>query len=237
VVRTSRISPDPFDILRHYALGDLIGYKDDEGSPTVWARDEYRGVHLLGTIGIPKSQKRYVLHPKFELRFNTAFDQVMSGCASLNRTGYTWITPDLVAGYRALHDMGFAHSFEAWCDGQLAGGCFGVQIGGYISVESMFYKVSHASKAAYGQTLLRLKERGFQIVDSNPVKDAARNYGEEWIPQWRFEELLHPAMETHATLADHIPCMPLPAQVRRKLPLSRLVRKVAIRFGRYVGFA
>lgn len=236
MIRTSHISADPFVILRHYALGDLIGYKGGEGSPTVWARDGHRGVHLLDEIRIPKSQKRYVLDPRFELRFNTAFNEVVRGCASLDRTGYTWITPELVAGYRALHEMGFAHSFEAWCDGQLAGGCFGVQIGGYISVESMFYHVSHASKAAYGQTLLRLKERGFKLVDSNPVQDPARNYGEEWIRQWRFEELLGPAMEAHATLADHIPCLPLPEAVQRKLPFSRFVRKVAIRVGRYVGF-
>ena len=237
MVRTTHISADPFDILRHYALGDLIGYKADEGSPTVWARDEHRGVHLLGEIRIPKSQTRYVLNPKFELRFNTAFEQVVSGCADLGRTGYTWITPDLITGYRALHEMGFAHSFEAWCEGELAGGCFGVQIGGYMSVESMFYRVSHASKAAYGQTLYRLKERGFRIVDSNPVKDAARNYGEEWIPQWRFEEVLRDAMEVHATLADHIPCLRLPAKVRRRLPLARLARKMAIRMGKYMGRA
>lgn len=236
MIRTSHISADPMVILRHYALGDMIGYKGDEGSPTVWSRDGHRGVHLLDEIRIPKSQKRYVLHPKFELRFNTAFDEVVSSCASLDRTGYTWITPELIAGYRALHKMGFAHSFEAWCDGQLAGGCFGVQIGGYISVESMFYRVSHASKAAYGQTLLRLKERGFKLVDSNPVKDAARNYGEQWIRQWHFEELLGPAMQAQATLADDIPCRPLPQEVQRKLPLARFVRKVAIRVGRYVGY-
>jgi len=236
VVRTSHISADPFEILRHYALGDLIGYKDDEGSPTVWARDEHRGVHLLRAISVPRSQKRYVFDPKFEIRFNTAFDRVLRGCANLDRTGYTWITPDLFEGYSALHKMGFAHSFEAWCDGQLAGGCFGVQIGGYVSVESMYYNISHASKAAYGQTLYHLKERGFRVVDSNPVKDAARNYGEEWIPQWRFEELLDAAMKTPATLTNQTPSALLPDEVRRKLPLARFVRKVAIRVGRYVGF-
>ncbi|HYE21078.1 MAG TPA: leucyl/phenylalanyl-tRNA--protein transferase [Tepidisphaeraceae bacterium] len=234
MLRTSRITSDPLDILRHYALGDLVGYQKNEDTPTVWQREAHRGVHLLGEVRVPKSQRRYVFHPKFELRFDTAFEAVLRACAE-RPTGRSWVTPPLVDGYLALHRMGFAHSFEAWCDGQLAGGCFGVQIGSYISVDSMFYTVSNASKAAYGQALVRLKERGFTLVDSNPVSDEARNYGEEWVPQWRYEELLAAAIDGHATLADHVPCPPLPDKVRRGLPLARFVRKVAVKVQRYVG--
>jgi leucyl/phenylalanyl-tRNA--protein transferase len=109
----------------------------------------------------------------------------------------------------------------------LAGGCFGVQIGSYISVESMFYRVSHASKAAYGRTLLHLKQRGFTLVDSNPVDDPSRNYGEEWIPSWRYEELLRQALDRRVSLVEGGSCPDLPRSVRRRLPIARLVRKIA----------
>ena len=227
VMPSTRITPDPLDMLTHYALGELPSYTNGIGSPTAWLRPAHRGVHLLKDVNIPKSQRRYVLSDKFELRFDTAFPEVLEGCADINRAGHTWIVPELREGYLKLFDAGFAHSFEAWCDGQLAGGCFGVQLGGYVSVESMFYRVSHASKAAYGKLLLHLKGRGFTLVDSNPVDDPSRNYGEEWIPQWRYEELLRQALERRVTLADDKPCPELPPKVRRKLPIFRLVRKVA----------
>jgi leucyl/phenylalanyl-tRNA--protein transferase len=228
-VTPSRITSDPIDILTHYALGELPSYSNGVGSPTLWYSPRHRGVHLLQRIVFPRSQRRYVLSDKFELRFDTAFREVLEGCADVARVGHTWIVPELREGYLKLFEMGFAHSFEAWRDGQLAGGCFGVQLGSYISVESMFYRVSHASKAAYGRTLLHLKERGFTLVDSNPVDDPSRNYGEEWIPSWRYEELLRQAIERKATLCDGAACPELPGAVRRKLPIVRLVRKVARR--------
>lgn len=225
-MRLHPVSSNPRHILLHYALGDFVGYIGAEGSPTSWFREKHRGVHLLKTIAVPKGQRRYVFSPKFEIRYNTAFERVLMGCADPSRTGFTWIIPPLMKGYMQLHEMGFAHSFEAWLNGELVGGCFGVQIGGYISVESMYHKVSHASKAAYGQTLMRLKERGFALVDSNPVSDPSRNYGEEWIPQWRFEKLLQSAMRLKPSLIDGIACPCLPRPVRLQLPLFRFARKV-----------
>jgi leucyl/phenylalanyl-tRNA--protein transferase len=214
-------------MLTHYALGELPSYTNGIGSPTAWLRPSHRGVHLLGNIEFPKSQRRYILSGKFELRFDTAFREVVEACADVKRAGHTWIVPELMEGYVKLFEMGFAHSFEAWSDGQLAGGCFGVQLGGYVSVESMFYRVSHASKAAYGKLLLHLKERGFVVVDSNPVDDPSRNYGEEWIPAWRYEEILREAMGKRVSLVEGKECLELPAKIRRRLPLARLVRKVA----------
>jgi leucyl/phenylalanyl-tRNA--protein transferase len=122
--------------------------------------------------------------------------------------------------------MGFAHSFETWQDNKLVGGCFGVHIGAFMSIESMFYRVSHASKAAYGQALMKLKERAFALVDSNPVKDVSRNYGEEWIPQWMFEGLLRRAIEIKVSIADDNPCPPIPPKVRHLLPMARVMRKI-----------
>jgi Leu/Phe-tRNA-protein transferase len=90
----------------------------------------------------------------------------------------------------------------------------------------MFHRVSHASKAAYGRALVHLKEREFVLVDSTPVKDPSRNYGEEWIPQWRFEELLREALAKSVSFTDDRPAPLLPPSVRRMLPLRRAVRKL-----------
>jgi leucyl/phenylalanyl-tRNA--protein transferase len=227
VVPSGRVTSDPIDLLTHYALGELPSYTNGLGSSTAWLSPKHRGVHLLQKIEIPRGQRRYVLSDKFELRFDSAFAEVLDGCADVSRAGHTWIVPELYEGYSKLFEMGFAHSFEAWCDGRLAGGCFGVQIGSYISVESMFYRVSHASKAAYGRTLLHLKEREFTLVDSNPVDDPSRNYGEEWIPSWRYEELMRQAMGRRVSLVEGGSCPELPGSVRRRLPIARLVRKLA----------
>ena len=223
------ISSDPLEMLRHYALGDMPGYTGDEGSPTAWLREAHRGVHLLKEIRIPRTQRRYVRTARFELRFDQAFEETLRRCASTQRTGHTWITPELVEGFLSLHRMGFAHSYEAWQGSTLAGGCFGVQIGSYLSVESMFYTISNASKFAYGRLLEHARERGFMLVDSNPVKDESRNYGEEWIPQWRFEQLLGEAVSRPATLIDGHPPALLPSGVARALTLARLMRKVKTR--------
>lgn len=226
LIGDDRIHGDPNDMLLHYALGDLPCFTDDRCVRVAWCRYAHRGVHLLREVTVPRQQRRYVFSPKFEFRVDAAFDDVIRACAE-RTDARSWITPDLVEGYRALHRLGFAHSYEAWCDGKLAGGAFGVHIGAYASVDSMFYRVSHASKAAYGRALGLLKERGFVVVDSNPVEDPSRNYGEEWVPAWRFDELLREAVGRRATLVDDRPCPDLPWQVRQLLPVARFMRKVA----------
>jgi Leu/Phe-tRNA-protein transferase len=107
-----------------------------------------------------------------------------------------------------------------------------VHIGAYASIESMYYRVSHASKAAYGRALLHLRQRGFLLVDSNPVKDESRNYGEEWIPQWQFEGLLRHAITKAVAFTDDRPPPELPARVRMTVPFARVTRALRRRLSR-----
>jgi leucyl/phenylalanyl-tRNA--protein transferase len=227
---SSHITADPLDILTHYALGDMPSFIEKEPSPVAWVREAHRGVHLLQSVVIPKSQRRYVFSPAFEFRFDSAFEEVIRACAQ-RASGHTWILPELIEGYQRLFEMGFAHSYEAWHDGQLAGGCFGVHLGGYASVESTFYRVSNAAKIAYGRTLLHLQARGFLLVDSNPVADPALNYGEEWIPRWKFEGLLRHAIEQPVSLFEGRPFPALPRSVRRAMRMTRLIRRLAHGYG------
>ena len=220
------IRPDPMDMLWHYASGEMPCYFDHECSEVCWVRFTHRGVQFLDKVEFPKKQLRYIYSPKFVVKYNQAFDEVLDGCADLARDGKTWITPDLAEGYRALHRLGYAHSFEAWQDGKLVGGALSIQIGGYITCETMFHRVSNAGKAVWGQTLMRLKERGFKWIDTNCVAAHHVQYGEEWLPRWRFEQLLAEAMKQKLSLADDIPCPPVPLVLKAGLPILKFIRGV-----------
>jgi leucyl/phenylalanyl-tRNA--protein transferase len=227
---SSHITADPIEILTHYALGDMPCFIGEEPSPVAWISDAHRGVHLLKSVAIPRSQRRYVLAPAFELRIDAAFEEVVRACATRS-SGHTWIIPPLLEGYLKLFEMGFAHSFEAWRDGRLAGGCFGVHVGGYASIESTFYRVSNAAKVAYGRGLMHLQARGFLLVDSNPVANPALNYGEEWIPRWKFEGLLRHAIEQPRAVVEGGATPVLPRSVRRAVRMARLIRRLSRGYG------
>jgi leucyl/phenylalanyl-tRNA--protein transferase len=230
--RPAPITSDPIDILYHYANAEMPFWLNGTDGPVGWVRGTHRGVQRLDKIEIPKSQKRYVLSPKFEIRYNTAFEEVVRACADLKREGKTFLTEELIRGYLALNRLGFAHSYEAWADGRLAGGGFGLQLGSLLTIDSMFHRVSNSSKAAYGQTLLRIKDRGFRLMDTNVVASHLVNYGEEWMPMWEYEKTLESCLKESPSLTDDHRYPPLPWQLRYRLPLVRLVRKLSNRLRR-----
>ena len=230
LVVSPRVSGDPLDMLHQYATGAIPCYLADDRPDVGWVKYTHRGIQDLARIAFPRKEKRYIFHDKFTVRYDTAFEDVLRGCAE-PRGGRTWLEGAVFDGYLALHRMGFAHSFEAWCGDQLAGGCLSLQIGAYITCDTMFHHVSNASKAAYGQTLVRLKERGFEWVDTNCVADHHVNYGEEWVPQWRFERMLRAAMNRRVTITDDTPGPPLPASIRLRLPIERAIGAIGRRLG------
>lgn len=221
-----KIHADPMDMLWHYANGEMPCYLVREGGEVGWIKYTHRGVQFLDKVQFPKKQHRYIFSPKFQVKYNQAFEETLAGCADLSREGRTWITPELIKGYTELHRLGYAHSYEAWMDGQLVGGAIGVQIGGYITCETMFHRVSNASKAVWGQTLMRLKERGFKWIDTNCVAAHHVEYGEEWVPQWKFEQMVMEAMKENHSLADDIPCPPVPRILKAGLPVARIISAV-----------
>lgn len=219
---SNQIDPDPINMLWHYARGEMPCYLSKESNEVGWVKYSHRGVQYLDKVEFPRKERRYIFSPRFEIRYDTAFEEVLTGCADLGREGRTWISKELFTGYLNLHRLGHAHSYEAWQDGQLVGGAFGVQIGGFISCESMFHRVSNASKAAWGQTLLYLKERGFAWVDTNCVASHRVEYGEQWVAQWKFEEMLREAMQRPTCFAEDGRCAMLPWQIRLGLPVARV---------------
>jgi leucyl/phenylalanyl-tRNA---protein transferase len=232
--RAPAVRSDPLHILWHYANGRMPDFINKNDGPVGWVRWTHRGVQPLDSITFPDSQKRYIFSKKFQLRINTAFDQVIQACADPTRFGKTWITPELIEGLIQLNKLGYAHSFEAWTttdSPELAGGLWGVQIGSFITASSMFHRQPNATKAAYGQTLLHLKSRGFTMVDTGMVPDHMLNYGSQYIPAWQFETKLRAMIAEPRTIADGLTPPMLPARVAWRLPVARAARAIGKRLG------
>jgi leucyl/phenylalanyl-tRNA--protein transferase len=226
------VTDNPYHTLWHYAHGRMPDWVNGSDGEVAWIKREHRGVQWLDKIQLPKKSQhlKYILQPKFTIKFDTAFEQVLRACADLKREGKTWIREELFRGYCALHKMGFAHSFEAWDGDKLVAGAFGLQMGALMSIDSVFHHVSNAGMAVYGQTLLRLKDRGFKLIDVNYVSGPFARFGEEWVPQWKFEQLLADMQSQHPTIADDQPAPTLPKRIRLIFPLSSRIEKLTARF-------
>lgn len=237
-MRPIPVRPNPWHILWNYASGRMPDFLNKQDGPVGWVRWSHRGIQPLDDIRFPESQRRYVFSKKFDLRFNTAFEEVVRACADPSRFGKTWMTPELIEGLVRLNRMGFAHSFEAWTTGdrpELAGGVWGVQIGSFITASSMFHRVPNATKAAYGRALLHLRERGFTMVDTGVVPEHLVNYGSRYVPSWQFDEMLRPLLNQPRTILDGLAPPLLPGRLRWALPLARAGRAVVRRVPRRPG--
>jgi leucyl/phenylalanyl-tRNA--protein transferase len=125
---------------------------------------------------ISRRLRRTLRSGKFHLTINRDFAGVIRGCAHRPGEG-TWIIPDMLAAYEELHELGHAHSVEAWHDGKLSGGVYGVAIGGFFAAESMFTRVRDGSKVALAHLMSRLKQRGFLLCDIQFLSDHTSSLG------------------------------------------------------------
>jgi leucyl/phenylalanyl-tRNA--protein transferase len=156
---------EPGTLLRAYRVGLFpMGLGDDGNPPTGWWSPDPRGVMLPGNLRISRSLRRSLC--RFEIRVDTAFPEVVAGCADPSRDG-SWITPAITAAYTRLYELGWAHSVEAWRDGELAGGLYGLALGGLFAGESMFHRVTDASKCA----LVGLADLVFEDADPRRIID------------------------------------------------------------------
>jgi len=137
---------EPGTLLMAYRCGLFpMGMGEDGGPPTGWWSPDPRGVLLPGHVRISRSLRKSLR--RFDIRVNTAFSEVMAGCADPSRDG-CWITPAISTAYQGLHDLGWAHSVETWREGELVGGLYGLALGGLFAGESMFHRETDASKCA-----------------------------------------------------------------------------------------
>ncbi len=149
---------EPGTVLRAYRRGLFpMGVGAGGRNPLGWWSPDPRGVLPLDGLKVSRSLRRSL--PRFDVRVDTAFAEVVRGCADPPRDG-RWITPAVVSAYQRLHDLGWAHSVECWRDGELVGGLYGLAVGGLFAGESMFHRATDASKAAVVALVGLLREGG-----------------------------------------------------------------------------
>lgn len=169
----------PATLLAAYRAGRFPWF--DEGWPICWWSPDPRAIFELGELRVPRRLARTMRSGKFSVTVNRCFGQVIRGCA--DRPEGTWLTAGMITAYECMHRLGYAHSVEIWCDAQLAGGLYGVAIGGFFAGESMFARVRDASKVALVETGRRLHARGFQLFDTQFINDHTARFGATLIPR------------------------------------------------------
>ncbi|HOY69729.1 MAG TPA: leucyl/phenylalanyl-tRNA--protein transferase [Methylotenera sp.] len=164
-------------LLKAYQQGIFPWFS--EGEPIMWWSPNPRMVLFPDELKITKSLQKSIRNKPFEVRFNTAFRQVMQACSGTPRVGQdgTWITDDIINGYCALFEAGYAISAECWLDNVLVGGCYGVKIGRMFYGESMFHHVTDASKVAFVALVQKLKTEGVGMIDCQMKTTHLANFG------------------------------------------------------------
>jgi leucyl/phenylalanyl-tRNA--protein transferase len=155
--------------------------------PPTWWSPEPRGIFELAETGlhVSRSLARTLRRAPFTYTVNRAFRAVVEACAEAPRPGH-WITPEFLAAYEALHAAGHAHSVECWRGGELAGGLYGVTVGGLFAGESMFHRADDASKAAVVFTHARLRGRGFRLFDIQMLTPTTAALGAVEVPREQY---------------------------------------------------
>lgn len=175
-------------LLLAYRSGIFPWFSD--GDPILWWSPNPRMVLFPEKLKVSKSLRRIIKQNKFEITYNKAFAEVIEHCAMMKREGQagTWITDDMLTAYQRLHDLGHAHSVEVWENGQLAGGLYGIDLPNHkvFCGESMFSKVSNASKVALFHLVERLTSKGYKVIDCQVYNPHLESLGAEEIDREDF---------------------------------------------------
>lgn len=195
-------------LLDAYRHGIFPWYSDDQ--PVLWWSPDPRMVLFVDEFRIKRSLRKRVNQRRFEVRADAAFGEVIAGCAEMPRPGQlgTWITPAVVAAYTELHRRGHAHSVEAWRDGRLVGGLYGVAIGRMFFGESMFAREPDASKVALVALVAMLRARGMPLVDCQAETPHLASFGARPIPRARFAKLVAGLVNSPAPVNPWEPPLP-----------------------------
>lgn len=164
--------------------------------PISWWSPDPRGIFELDAFHVSRSFARTLKREPFEITHDTAFVEVVEGCASA-RTDGNWIGPEFIDAYAALHTAGHAHSFECWQEGKLVGGVYGVASGSLFAGESMFHTESEASKVALFHLIAHLNERDFTLFDIQMLTPITRQLGATHLPREEYLDRLADAIELH----------------------------------------
>jgi len=176
----------------------LLAYKSgifpwfDEDEPILWWSPEERMVLFPNEFSVSKSMRNILNRGVFKVTFNQNFKEVISNCSSIKRDGQrgTWITDRMIEAYSKLNEMGIAKSVEVWQEDILVGGLYGIDLGHIFCGESMFSKVSNASKVAFVSLVKKLKEENYKLLDCQVHNDHLESLGAREIPREDFIAIL-----------------------------------------------
>ncbi len=186
----------PERLLLAYTQGIFPWYA--ENLPILWHSPDPRMIMTTRDLIVQRSLKKTIRRQPYTLRMDTAFLQVLEGCSSVPRPGQsgTWLIPEMVDAYTKLHELGFAHSIEAWNDaGELVGGLYGVSLGAAFFGESMFARAPDASKVAYVACVRQLDTWGIGLIDCQVHTEHLERFGAHEVPRLRYLELLKIALD------------------------------------------
>jgi len=187
---------DPQHLLYAYAQG--IFPMAHESGQIFWYDPDPRAIIPLDQFHVPARLARTVRQAPFDIRMDTAFRRVMEACAgTAPGREETWISDELVTVYTELHRLGFAHSVEAWRDGVLAGGLYGVSLNSFFAGESMFSHERDASKVALVHLVRRLRQRNFLLLDIQFMTGHLAQFGAVEISRYEYKRRLSQALRRH----------------------------------------
>jgi len=176
----------------------ILAYKSgvfpwfEDGEEITWFSPEWRMVLFLNQLRITKSTRNILNRNNFKVTFNQAFKEVITNCQQIKRKDQlgTWITDEMLISYLKLHEMGYAKSVEVWQENELVGGLYGIDLGHVFCGESMFSKVSNASKIAFIHLAEKLKKENYQVIDAQVYNEYLESLGCEEIPRDLFMQIL-----------------------------------------------
>ena len=193
--RDQSITPEL--LLRAYSIGMFPMSESADDPELFWVEPDLRGIIPLDGFHVSKSLQKAIRKHPFDIRFDTAFDQVVAKCAeSVENRPSTWINAQIKELYGALHRLGHAHSVEAWEGDELVGGLYGVTLGSAYFGESMFSRRTNASKICLVHLVERLRQRGFTLLDTQFTTEHLVTFGAIDIPKAEYGVLLDKAMES-----------------------------------------
>lgn len=190
----------PNRVLLGYSQGIFPWYSD--GQPILWHSPDPRFVLFPSELHVPRSLKKTIRKQPFDVTADVAFEEVIDGCAAAPRPGQdgTWITGAMRGSYLTLHSLGLAHSIEAWREGELVGGLYGVALGTIFFGESMFAVEPDASKVAFVTLVTQLRGWDFELIDSQVYTDHLARFGAREIPRRDYRLLLRRCLRRRTRL-------------------------------------